>query len=419
MRIGIVTTWYPRGAGYVSRQYARALAGAHAVRIYARGGTRPPASDAEWHGPEVTWGAPPVVSADTAVDLDDFRAWLVRERLDWVLFNEQWWMEPLRTCHALGVRTAAYLVEYKTAQLPLYQAYDLLIGNTRQQVETFAGTHPGVHHVPWGTELDAFHPATLEAVTPGVVTFVHAVGMNAHRKGSDLVLAAFERLWEGGERRAHLVLQSQGAVRGALGEARLARLEAAGALRYRGPDAPDPAARAPLADRRALYVQGDVYLYPARFDGVGLSLPEAAACGLPAITTDAPPMREFHVPGAGQLVAVARTVPTPRAHHPFVEPSLDDLVRALAACARDFTPAWKAAARAHAEARLDWDVNARGLASLFTATSPQDPAAQRAALDRIAREERAQLGSLRNRVAYAAPGLVRAARALVRTVRGR
>ena len=37
MHIGIVTTWFERGAAYVSRQYRDALAGQHTVFIFARG----------------------------------------------------------------------------------------------------------------------------------------------------------------------------------------------------------------------------------------------------------------------------------------------------------------------------------------------------------------------------------------------
>jgi glycosyltransferase involved in cell wall biosynthesis len=41
------------------------------------------------------------------------------------------------------------------------------------------------------------------------------------------------------------------------------------------------------------FSEGDVYLYPSRLDGIGLTLPEAMSCGLAAITTNAGPMNEF------------------------------------------------------------------------------------------------------------------------------
>jgi glycosyltransferase involved in cell wall biosynthesis len=54
-----------------------------------------------------------------------------------------------------------------------------------------------------------------------------------------------------------------------------------------------------------LYNCGDVYVYPSRLDGIGLTLAEASASGMPVITTDAPPMNEMVQHGAnGRLVAV-------------------------------------------------------------------------------------------------------------------
>jgi glycosyltransferase involved in cell wall biosynthesis len=42
-----------------------------------------------------------------------------------------------------------------------------------------------------------------------------------------------------------------------------------------------------------LYHLGDVYVYPSRLDGIGLTIAEALSCGLPAIVTDQQPMNEF------------------------------------------------------------------------------------------------------------------------------
>ena len=55
------------------------------------------------------------------------------------------------------------------------------------------------------------------------------------------------------------------------------------------------------------YALGRVYVYPAKLDGLGLSLPEALTCGLPAVVPDAPPWNEFVTEGVnGWLVPIAR-----------------------------------------------------------------------------------------------------------------
>jgi glycosyltransferase involved in cell wall biosynthesis len=45
-------------------------------------------------------------------------------------------------------------------------------------------------------------------------------------------------------------------------------------------------------ERDALYAEGDVLVAPSRWEGYGHTLYEAQACGLPVLTTDAPPMDE-------------------------------------------------------------------------------------------------------------------------------
>jgi len=68
-----------------------------------------------------------------------------------------------------------------------------------------------------------------------------------------------------------------------------------------------------------IYSEGDIYLAPSRFEGYGLAMSEAMACGFPVITTDAPPMNEL-VTTKELLVKVKGSFGN------IYEPDVDDLV---------------------------------------------------------------------------------------------
>ena len=51
---------------------------------------------------------------------------------------------------------------------------------------------------------------------------------------------------------------------------------------------------------------GDVYIYPSRLEGIGLTLAEAEACGLVPVTTNNAPMNEFVNKEIGYLIDVSK-----------------------------------------------------------------------------------------------------------------
>jgi len=362
VKIGIVTTWFERGAAYVSRQYRAALEDRHELRIYARGGEKSGRGDPRWDDPAVTWGRSVPTHGNTAFHLGHFRSWLLREQPELVLFNEQHWWPPVLLCRDLGIRTAAYVDYYTEQTVPLFANYDLLLCHTRRHHSVF-DWHPGAVYLPWGTEIELFVPSAETPVQPGVVTFFHSAGHNPHRKGTDFVLEAFGRM----ERKARLVIHAQRPL-----SEPLMRQVAEQSVELRTGDVAAP----------GLYHLGDVYVYPTRLEGLGLTVPEALACGLPAIVPDCPPMSE-HVPdSAGCRVRIERYQPRGDGYYwPQCLVDVDALRAAMERYAErpaELEPL-RRAARDHAERRLDWKLHARELPAILEAAAPPEEASRRAA----------------------------------------
>jgi hypothetical protein len=119
-----------------------------------------------------------------------------------------------------------------------------------------------------------------------------------------------------------------------------------------------------------LYHQGDVYVYPSRLDGLGLTVCEALSCGLPVITTDCQPMSEFIIPGYnGQLIEVAKTYPRKDGYYwPISEPCVESLAGRMyeAYKRRDLLSLWKQNARSYAQVERDWHANAKAIEIVLT-----------------------------------------------------
>ncbi len=359
MRIGIVTTWFERGAAYVSRLYKKVLEKDHDVFVYARGGERYAVGDPGWDGPEVTWATRTGFPVATALNLREFESWIVTKRLEVVFFNEQHWWPPVILCNRLGIITGAYIDYYTEPLIPLFGCYDFLICNTRRHYSVFTW-HPCAIYIPWGTDINVYRPSRPGLAQSGHLTFFHSAGMNPLRKGTDQLLRAFADI----DGPARLVVHTQRSIEETLPTSvpLVARLTAQGRLRIVHATVPEP----------GLYHLGDVYVYPARLDGIGLTVPEALASGLPSVVPDNAPMNEFLNTSAGQLIRVERLYCRADGYYwpqcLVSEEHLSQLMQWYIDNMERF-PEFRMAARDAAVAELDWYKNAAGLPRFFTRCS--------------------------------------------------
>ena len=418
MNIGIVTTWFERGAAYVSRQYRDVLSNENEVFIYARGGESYAIGDPCWDDARVTWAKTCYIQVNTAVDLRDFEAWIQGNRIEVVFFNEQTWWEPVLKCRQLGVLTGAYIDYYTEQTVPYFGCYDFLVCNTRRHHSVFEW-HPQCFYVPWGTDTDLFTMTAPGLADPDYVTFFHSGGISPRRKGCDLVIQAFSQI----EGPARLVLHAQQNLKDVFPKLAglIRQLESDGRLQCHEETIPAP----------GIFHLGDVYVYPTRLEGIGLTMLEANACGLPVIATACAPMTEFVEHGVnGRHVAVEKYVARWDGYYwPQALASLQDLVAQMRWYVdhSEKLSLMKREARSYAECHFSWKENAKGIVKAFNAVHRLDSAESEQIALEVAQYERARTRNhklsryllLRAMIEHEYPRVFRIASRLRSAMRGR
>lgn len=355
MNIGIVTTWFERGAAYVSRQFEETLSQQHNVFIYARGGEADAKNDKNWDKENVTWGKKifsPFLT--TVMDKKDFVKWINRNKIEVVLFNEQQWWKPLLWCKELGVKTVCYVDYYKKETLHLFENYDLLICNTKRHLSAFDFMKEKTFYIPWGTNVDLYKP---ERTSIGdEVVFFHSCGMDPYRKGTDMVLNAFAKVQSPFKLIIHTQVPILETFPGLADTITLLEQQGKLEIIHKTVHAP------------GLFHLGDVYVYPSRLEGVGLTIAEALASGLACVVPDNGPMNEFVDESCGRLIKIEKQYCRWDAYYwPECESSLDDIENIVEALANDkpLVSEMKLNARKHATTHLNWQVNSKKIFDAF------------------------------------------------------
>ena len=371
MNIGIVTTWYESGAAYVSGAYMKALSDKHKVFIYARGGRRKPKGDLKWDQPYVTWDERISGKSYMYIEPEKLKKWVRQNQIEVIIFNEQHnWETVLDALKIDNITIGAYVDFYISETVPFFWLYDFLLCNTKRHYEVYKN-HPQAIYIPWGTDLDLFQKEDRQNSDKDLV-FFHSCGWSPPRKGADILVNAFQNVTGN----TKLIIHAQRA----LDEFPLieAVVEQDPRIKWIEADVGPP----------GLYHLGDVYVYPTRLEGIGLTIAEALASGLPVITTDEPPMNEFIVNQQnGMLVEVEEY--KQRADNYYWPQSVCNaiaLTQAMQFYVDNCTKIGEFShrARQYAEERLDWSLNAAHLPALVETLSRKreqyDQELERAAL---------------------------------------
>ena len=192
-KIGIVTTWFERGAAYVSKQYKEIWEKENDVFIYVRGGEDVATNNPNWDSNNLTFGKRYNYTKLDLIDLKHFECWIKDNNLDIVFFNEQHIWDPILLCNKLGVLIGSYIDYYTDETVVLFGVFDFLICNTQRHYSVFKW-HPQAFYIPWGTDMSIFNETQMKAVELNKIVFFHSAGMNPYRKGTDFLIRAFSNL---------------------------------------------------------------------------------------------------------------------------------------------------------------------------------------------------------------------------------
>ncbi|MFI5271435.1 MAG: glycosyltransferase family 4 protein [Ktedonobacterales bacterium] len=174
----------------------------------------------------------------------------------------------------------------------------------RDLVELLGVADDRIHVVPEAADA-RFRQAVPEAEMARVRaryrldgSYVLAVGTAEPRKNFGRLVAAFLAATQGLARPPRLVVVGDAGWLTAPLHARLAELERAGIVRVTG--------YVPRADLPALYAGATAFAYPSLYEGFGLPVLEALACGAPVVTSDGSAMAE--VAGNAALLVAPQSV---------------------------------------------------------------------------------------------------------------
>ena len=355
IRIGFVSTWFERGAAYVTKAYLKLLQEKHDVFVYARGGEATGEGDKNWDFDYVTWG---LRLPSTQIDWKHFKKWVDTRRLDTIFFNEQTDMEVVLRLRKErpSIKIGSYVDYYKENTIQDFRYFDFLICNTKRHY-CVLNWHPQCFYVPWGTDIYLFQPKNLAEKINHKLVFFHSMGMS-NRKGTKDLIETFIEHKLGS--RARLVIHTQ------------IPLETyfeinPNELTQNNIDVILKTVPAP-----GLYHLGDIYVYPTRLEGIGLSIYEALSCGLPVIATDIPPVNEIINNDIGKLIEVQSQVTRSDA---YFWPQAIINKYALAKRMEYFIehthkiPEYKKRAREFAQKNLNWNDRKETVQEIFETTA--------------------------------------------------
>lgn len=289
LNVGFVSIWFERGQSYVTKMIRDAVAQKHETFVFARtGGVYNRAmleTTGQWAVSNLT------VWPRYDIPGDVINRWIRDNRLDVLIFNEEYDWELVSAAKNTGIKVFTYLDYYKDDWRTHMELYDAVLCSTKRTYHLVKDVCRA-YYIGWGVDTDLFHPASHEAE----YTFFHNAGWLGinFRKMTPAVIAAFDAISKVMPH-VSLFVHSQAKLN-LLPPIVVDIVRNNPRIVFHEETLPAP----------GLYHKGKIMVFPTKLEGLGLPLFEALSCGLPVIVTNAPPMNEFIRDGYnGSLVHVA------------------------------------------------------------------------------------------------------------------
>ena len=358
-KIGIVTTWFERGAAYVSRQIMdQLIKDGFEVYIYARGGEAYAKNDSVWDSDCVTWSTIKSSPLSTDIKKKHFNRWIDENEITTIIFNEQNFWQPVIWAKEKNIKTISYIDYYKEDTIKLFGLYDQLWCNTKKHYSVFEDHHD-CKYIPWGTDIDLFKVES-RSISPKI-RFFHSAGMNPMRKGTDILINAAYELAKVNDA-FECIIHTQTDLLDFFPDLseKINFLIQKNIVNIINKTVPAP----------SLYHMGDVYVYPSRLDGLGLTIAEALSCGLPVLVTDEAPMNEFVEENeCSKVIKVTKRYCRSDGYYwPLAIASINDLSEKMLNYIDDYSniQSHQLSAREFAVKKLNWFVNAKSLSKFIS-----------------------------------------------------
>lgn len=357
MKVGIVTAWFERGAAYVSKQIRDVLTQQnHEVFIFCRHFCPEISKGEQWNESFVTRAKRQESPMPTDINKKEFLSWIDGENIELIVFNEQHYWQPVLWAKEHGVKVVAYVDYYKEDTVEAFGVYDQIWCNTKRHFSVFEHFDQA-KYIPWGTDVQIFAPQKNKNNQANKkVTFFHSAGMSPLRKGTDIFLRAATELAKTNPH-FEMLVHSQVSLEDAIPDLaeEIETLKEHGILTVVFETVGAP----------GLYHLGDVYVYPSRLEGIGLTIAEALSVGLPTIVTNEPPMNEFSSPYCQTIKVQKRYARADGYYWPQSIASAEDLVEKMSTYLNDLDfHLLKDKVRKFALQNFSWQENSRCLGEL-------------------------------------------------------